>query len=109
MASILTHTIIKNAEEQVDTYITTANGLYDQLNTIITNLTSSSFTGDASDGYKEFYTTKVVPALTENLTDPSSSLTASIKQILEDIQAQLLDSMDPQLGDFNKDPGSDSQ
>ncbi len=106
MASVLTHAIISSANGNVDTYVNTANGLYQELEGIITTLTSTNFTGDASDGYKAFYLEKVVPAITENLTDPSSSLTASIKSILDSIQEQLLDTIDPNLGDNNRNPGA---
>ena len=105
MSSILTHAIIASATEKVDTYVTTANGLYEELQGVVTNLTSANFNGDASDGYKVFFTEKVTPALTENLTAPGSSLMASIKSILETIQNQLLDTVDPQLGETNQNPG----
>ena len=106
MASILTRSIISNASEKVDTYVTTANGLYEELSGIISSLTGNNFQGDASDGYTAFYTEKVVPAVTENLTDPSSSLMASIKSMLEGIQTQLLDTVDPELGENNRNPGT---
>lgn len=106
MSSILTHAIISSATEKVDTYVSTANGLYDELSGIIATLTGSNFNGDASDGYSVFFTEKVVPAITDNLTDPSSSLTASIKSMLASIQTQLLDTVDPNLGDNNKNPGA---
>ena len=106
MSSILTHAIITNATEQVDAYIATANGLYEELSNAINTLLSADFVGDAADGYREFFTTKVTPALTENLTTPGSSLTAGIKSMLESIQTSLLDTVDPQLGDNNRNPGA---
>jgi flagellar biosynthesis regulator FlaF len=108
MASILTHAIISSATEKVDTYVTSVNGIYDELNGIISTLTASNFNGDASDGYKVFYTQKVVPALTENLTAPQNSLMASLKDMLTGIEMQLLDTVDPQLGENNKNPGAES-
>ena len=109
MASILTHAIIANATEKVDTYMVSANGLFEELNGVINALTASNFNGDASDGYKVFFTEKVVPALTQNLTDPTSSLMSSIKSMLESIQTQLLDTIDPQLGDNNRNPGAGAE
>ena len=109
MATVLTHKIITSANEKVDAYVTTANGLYDELSGIISALIASNFNGDASDGYNVFYTEKVVPAITENLTAPSSSLTSSIKSILESIQTQLLDTVDPKLGENNMNPGSGAE
>lgn len=108
MASILTHAVISSATEKVDTYVTSVNGIYDELNGIISTLTASNFNGDASDGYKVFYTQKVVPALTENLTAPQNSLMASLKDMLTGIETQLLDTVDPQLGENNKNPGAES-
>lgn len=107
MASILSHAIISNATETVNSYITTVNGLNDELAGIISTLTTANFIGDASDGYKYFYTEKVLPAITQNLVDPSASLTASIKNMLESIQTQLLDTIDTQLGENNQNPGSE--
>lgn len=106
MSSVLTHAIIENAKASVDTYISTVNGLNEELNGVITTLTSTNFSGDASDGYQVFYTEKVVPAVTENLTSPGTSLTASIKSILDSIQEQLLDRVDPELGNNNRNPGA---
>ena len=105
MATILTKAIITSALQEVDSYITTANSLYQELQGVISALTTANFNGDASDGYKVFFDSKVTPALTENLTAPNSSLTAGIKSILETIQSQLLDTVDPELGNTNRDPG----
>ena len=105
MATILTHAIISSATEKVDTYVATANGLYEELSGVIATLTGSNFNGDAADGYKVFFNEQVTPALTENLTAPGESLMAGIKNILESIQTQLLDTVDPQLGENNSNPG----
>lgn len=105
MATILTSAIITSAKDSVDTYVTTVSNLSNQLDGIMKTLTSTNFTGDASVGYNEFYTQKVVPAINANLTDPGNSLTASIKSMLENIQQQLLNTVDPQLGDNNRNPG----
>ena len=105
MATILTHAIISGAKGAVDTYVTTANGLYEELSGVITALTGANFNGDAAEGYKAFFTNQVTPALTENLTAPSESLMASIKTILESIETQLLDTVDPKMGENNSNPG----
>ncbi len=104
MATILTHAIIQNAVEKVDAYIATANTLHEELSGVIATLTSSNFTGDASDGYKVFFTEQVTPALTDNLTAPGESLMAGVKNILQGIESQLLDTVDPQLGENNSNP-----
>lgn len=109
MATVLSHAIISNASEKVDTYVTTATALYDELSGILANLVSANFNGEAADGYHVFYTQKVVPAITENLTAPSTSLMANIKSILESIQTQLLDTVDPELGNNNKSVGTSAE
>ena len=101
MASILTHQIITNAKDAVSAYTGTTSTLYSDLQSAIATLTGQNFNGDASNGYSDFFQSKVTPALTENLT----SLTNSINSMLDSIQAQLLDSVDPQLGETNRNPG----
>ena len=105
MATILTSADINNAISAVDTYVTKATGIYNNLESTLNSLTGSNFIGDASNGYDDFFTSKVKPVLTENLTDPGTSLTSSIKEMLQSIKEQLLDTVDPQLGDGNRNPG----
>ena len=104
MASILTSAIIVNAKASVANYQTTAQGLYDELSSLISQLTASNFMGDASNGFSEFFKTKATPALVDNLIAPEQSLAAGINNMLESIKAQLLDTVDPQLGEINRDP-----
>ena len=105
MATILTHAIISGAIEKVDAYVASTNSLYEELSGIIASLTATNFNGDAANGYNVFFTQKVVPALTDNLSAPGESLMAGVKNILESIQNQLLDTVDPQLGENNSNPG----
>lgn len=107
MASILTHAIIENSKGSVSAYVSTAQQLYSELSAVINNLTASGFIGDASDGYKVFFNTKATPALVASLTEPQGSLTAGISGMLDTIQAQLLDSVDPGLGKLNQNPGGE--
>ncbi|MBR1393327.1 MAG: hypothetical protein IJ561_05780 [Ruminococcus sp.] len=109
MASILSSAIIVNAKTSVSTYVTTAQGLFDELSSVINNLTASGFIGDASNGFQEFFTTKVTPVLQANLTEPGTSITAGITSMLDSIKEQLLDIVDPQLGEINKDPTASMQ
>ena len=99
MSTILTSAIVESAKASVDTYISSIESLNGELEQIMNTLTSSNFNGEAAEGYKDFYTNKVLPAITEN------SLTASIKTMLDNIQQQLLNTVDPQLADFNRNPG----
>ena len=105
MSTILSSAIVDSAKGSVDTYIASIGTLNGQLEGIINTLTGSNFVGDAALGYKDFYTNKVLPAITENLTEQSNSLTASIKSMLDNIQQQLLNTVDPQLGDNNRNQG----
>ena len=98
MASILTHQNIADAIGAVNSYKTTADGLYQQLQGLISALTAENFNGDASNGYKAFFDAKVTPALTENLI----TLADGINTMLESIQTQLLDTVDPELGNSNQ-------
>lgn len=100
--SALTAAIVENAKGCIDTYISTVNGLFEQLKNELTTLTSAEFTGDAANGYMVFFNNKIVPALTTNLTDPGSSLTASLKSMLDNIKTSLLDTVDAQLGQQNQ-------
>ena len=101
-------TIIANASSAVDTYVTTATALYQELNTLITTLTTSNFQGDAADGFKEFFNNKATPILVDSLTAPNTSLTAGIKTMLDNISTSLLDQVDVQLGEGNRTAGDAS-
>jgi uncharacterized protein YukE len=101
--TILTHAVITSATNSVETYRTSAAALLEQLDGIVNALTANNFNGDASVGYKVFYDQKVRPAIA-NLTDAQSSLMVSIKSMLEGIEAQMLNTTDPQLGEYNKNP-----
>ena len=104
MASILTHAIITNASSAVDSYIATTKGLYTQLEGIMTTLTGSNFNGDAANGYTAFFNANVKPALEE--AGATNALMTSVKDLLNSIQTQLLDTVDPQLGQNNQGAGS---
>lgn len=105
MATILARKNIDEAVSTVDTYIALANDIFDDLRSTVESLIPANFDGDAAEGFKEFFNAKVVPALTVNLTEPSGSLTSSIKEMLESIKTQILDQVDPQLGEANRNPG----
>ena len=99
MSTILTTAIVDDAKSAVDTYNSSVQTLNSDLETTLNALTHDNFVGDASNGYYEFYTGKVRPALTENLID---NLMGNIKSILDSIRTQLLDTVDPQLGTDNR-------
>ncbi|MBQ5335577.1 MAG: hypothetical protein J6Z45_06485 [Oscillospiraceae bacterium] len=105
MSTILTSAIITSAMAVVDDYIAAANALSQELDQCIRTLTANDFMGDAANGYTELYNAKVSPAINENLTAPSGSLTASIKQMLDQIRTQLINTVDPNLGNSNRSGG----
>lgn len=105
MATILTTQIINDAKASVDTYIQTVNDLYKQLSTEITSLTSEGFQGDAANGFIDFFTTTMTPLLQEKLTG-EGSITIQLKQTLDYIDEQLLQTLDPDLGNSNKNAGN---
>ncbi len=101
MASILSSAIIVNAKESVKTYSDTTTALYEELRQIINELRADGFMGDASEGFNDFFTTKATPVLVDNL----NSVTGGVNSMLDTIQEQLLNTVDPQLGDANRNPG----
>lgn len=103
MATILTSAIIESAKSTVSEYTSTVSSLNGEVSSLMNSL-SSNFMGDAADGYKEFYNVKIVPAIEENLIG-GSSLMSSINTLLDNIQQQLLNTVDPQLGENNRNPG----
>lgn len=100
--SILTKENINQAVDAVASYVSSANELFEQLQTVVNTLTSDNFIGDASNGYKQFFTAQVTPALTTNLT----ALTDAIKSMMENIGTQLLDTVDVKLGEVNQNPSA---
>ncbi len=102
MASILTHAIISDAISAIETYESTCNNIYDSFQDTINTLTSSNWNGDGADGCKQFFNTTVTSGLKEGIT----SMTTTLKQMLTNIQETLLDNVDPQLGDNNRNSGS---
>ena len=103
----LTSQIITKAKGEVDQYIrdiTTLNGQLDQLMKSLQAV--DNFSGDASDGYEHFYKTVAVPALKDNLIADKGSLCASLKEMLDSIEQQLLKVVDPKMKEVNMDPSA---
>lgn len=96
MATNLTKKNITDAQAAVAKYKAVVEGYYSELNSAITTLTQNDFIGDASEGYRTFYTSKVVPVLTTNLTADQTSLMSKINTVLGDLE-QLLATVDPNL------------
>lgn len=104
MSTILSNQMIADARGAVDGYVSKVQNYNQDLQTIINTLTGDNFIGDAADGYKEFFNSKILPAVDENLIG-GSSLTSNIKAILDAIEQQLISTVDPALGNNNRSAG----
>lgn len=92
------------AAKAVDDYQATINGLNTRLQNEVDGLIPSSFSGDAAEGFKAFYTDNIVPNTGENLT----KMLDSLKGICDSVKAQIPgeeQGIDTQLGQGNKNPG----
>jgi uncharacterized protein YukE len=104
MSTKLTTDIINQATDKVNNYVDTVTKLYNDLKSVVDNITTNGFKGEASTGFLEFFNTNMVPMLTENLTG-DASVTASLKKLLDDINNTLIVTVDPTLGNANKNAG----
>lgn len=104
--TVLSKQHIDAATQAVNDYVATATTLYGELVDLINKLRATDFIGDASNGFEVFFTQSVTPALTTNLTDPTGSLTYTVKNLLNDvIYANLNGHVDPELGKGNESAG----
>ena len=101
MAKLLTRANIQEATSAIEAYEATCNGIFQSLQSTMTTLTNNDWTGDGSDGCKYFFNGTVTPALTEGIT----SISKALKDILANIELTCLDTVDPQLGEANRNPG----
>lgn len=101
MAKILTRANIMDATSAVETYESTCNSIFQSFQGTMNTLTTTNWTGDGSDGCKDFFNATVTPALTDGIT----SISKALKDILANIEQTCLDTLDPQLGEANRNPG----
>lgn len=96
----LTPEMMKNALSVISTYRTTAATYKSNLENEVNSLIPGSFSGAAAEGFKQFYTEKIEPAIGESLT----KLLDVLDQICEGILAAIpdTDGLDDQLGEGNK-------
>ena len=100
MATILSQENISQARAAVTNYRNTCDGLFKQVSAEILKVTGSSFIGDAATGYLNFFD-QIKPALSTNLTGTDQSVTSLMDSLLNVIE-QMLNPIDPQLGNANK-------
>ena len=105
MATILTSQIIVNSKGAVDDYSTKAVNKFDELQGVIDGIKGVSFRGEGFNGYEDYFKQKITPALTENLTGPNSVM-EGLKKILDDVNNQLLEITDPNIGEYNRNPSA---
>lgn len=106
--SILSTQEIANAKGAVATYVSTCQALFGQLESALNGLAPVNFEGEASRGYVQFFQ-QIRPALTQNLTEPGTSLSYKLERMLDGIEEALLFQVDPALGRANIQAGSPEQ
>ncbi len=95
----ITPEMMDEAIKAVEAYRETTGTLYTSVDTEVTTLTASDFTGSASTGFVSFYTNNIEPATGQSLTDVLDTLVAicnSIKAAIPDAEG-----VDEQLGTAN--------
>lgn len=99
----ITHQMIQDIVDAVDTYRQTASSLATRLQSTVDTLIPGNFSGDAADGFRVFYENSIVPAVTSDLT----SLLESIDQMADGIKTAIpgAQGLDDQLGDGNRQSG----
>lgn len=107
-STVLKASDIAAAKGVIANYIATAQSEFSSLKGVIDALTApgADFNGDSSVGYNDFRT-KIEPALTTNLYDQEASLMASLNHMLDSIEEALLNQVDPQLGQANREAGGE--
>lgn len=99
--TILSTADITAAKTAVSQYISTGETLFGSLSSIIEELRTSGFIGEASDGYKVFFDS-LEKVLKTDLIVGDDSLMGSINGMLVSIQNSFLAEVDPQLGQANR-------
>jgi len=77
----MTPEMLQNAMQAIEDYKATTDNLKTQLDNTINTLLSSSFSGNAAEGFKFFYDNTIRPAIEEGL----SSLLTTLNDIMDGI------------------------
>ncbi len=96
----ITPEMMKNALSVIEEYQTSTNNLHTELTDTVNSLIPGSFSGNAADGFKFFYTNKIEPAVGDNLTKLITALHDIVQGTLEAIPDT--DGLDDQLAEGNK-------
>jgi len=90
--------------DAVTEYRGKSSALYNRLNETVNGLIPSGFSGNAADGFKDFYTKNIVPAVDEGLTQLLDAIDSMANGVLEAIPGG--NGLDDQLADGNRQTGS---
>lgn len=96
----ITPEMMRNALSVIEDYETKTKNLHTQLNDTVAALIPGNFSGNAADGFKDFYTNKIDPAVGESLTGLITTLREIVEGTLEAIPDT--DGLDDQLAEGNK-------
>ena len=96
----ITPEMMRNALSIIEDYRAKTTNLHNQLTDEVNNLIPGSFSGNAAEGFKFFYTDKIEPAVGDGLTKLLDALRDICQGTLEAIPDA--DGLDDQLGDGNK-------
>lgn len=96
----ITPEMMRNALSVIDEYQKKADSLHTQLTETVDALIPGDFSGNAADGFKIFYNTKIEPAIGEDLNKLIKALQDIVQGTLEAIPDT--NGLDDQLGEENK-------
>lgn len=96
----ITPEMMKNALSVIENYQTTTDNLHKQLDDLVGALIPANFSGNAADGFKYFYDSKIEPAIGKGLTDLITALHDIMQGTLEAIPDA--EGLDDQLAEENK-------
>lgn len=96
----ITPEMMRNALSVIEEYQTKTNNLHTQLTNTVNTLIPNSFSGNAAEGFKYFYTNKIEPAVGDSLTKLITALQDMVQGTLEAIPDT--DGLDDQLAEGNK-------
>lgn len=96
----ITPEMLRNALNVIEEYQTKTTNLHNQLSDTVNTLIPADFSGSAADGFKDFYTNKIEPAVGEGLTQLIKALHDIVQGTLEAIPDT--NGLDDQLGEENR-------
>lgn len=96
----ITPEMLRNALNVIEEYRTKTTNLHNQLSDTVNMLIPADFSGSAADGFKDFYTNKIEPAVGEGLTQLITALHDIVQGTLEAIPDT--NGLDDQLGEENR-------